>query len=94
MMKGKSNVMYRATRADARQGTRMVLLPARIDRMRVLARGVLVTDVSRPAQFSKSRKVWQYAASTHRNAFPYAWYQKAKGRAGWSNVRESLVPFT
>ena len=52
MMNGKSNVMYRATRAEARQGTRMVLLPARIDRMRVLARGVLVTDVSRPARCS------------------------------------------
>ena len=50
MMKGKPSVMYSATSADARHGTVMVELPARMERMCVLAKGVRVIEVSSPAQ--------------------------------------------
>lgn len=68
MMKGKSRVMYRATRAEARQGTRMVLLPARMDRISVLASGVRVTDVSRPAH--SALVALQHFVMQHTSAFP------------------------
>lgn len=49
MMKGRWSVMKRATRAEARQGTATSGCPDRAVRIRLVAKGVLVIAVFRPA---------------------------------------------
>ena len=52
MMKGKLRVRKRDTRAEAKQGTATSGWPLRAVRMRLVAKGVLVMAVFRPATAS------------------------------------------
>ena len=55
-MKGKLRVRKRDTRAEAKQGTATSGWPLRTVRIRLVAKGVLVMDVFRPA--TESQGCW------------------------------------